>query len=518
MHICILNLRITKKMNVIRSLTLTCCYLTYVLCYAHPIIADNDHDRSSTYSEVSYDIAMPIPIELLPENEDVATAAFISARNIALSPVERQSLPPYPDNKVTVYVTATEFGQLERLLTENDADAASDIIVSGPINQSDFKALWNCAAKGNLRVLDLGNAQIKDKIVPDRALFDPIEFETGKWLGIRKIILPDDVVRIGIAAFPCMFLEEINIPSSLKELGTSAFTYDRWLDCPMDFPEGMQEIGNQTFYDCIRLSHPVRLPSTMRKIGPFAFGKTPVPEIKLNDGLEVIEEYAFHACGMKELRIPDSVVEIGSGAFSFCSVLERIDLPKRMEIVPYSLCSNCYGLKKVNIPEGVRVIDHDAFTSCMGLKEVVFPKTLEIIGQQAFEGCAMDVVVLPFNLKRLGYGCFLNNSLNTVYCESLTPPECERRPYDQCGPFGESQISEAVLYVPEGYGKSYAGQWEWNMFKEIAETADFPSSGISTVMPDVPADDIIYDLSGRKVAHPQPNQIYIKNGKKTYTF
>lgn len=503
-------------MNRIKSLNLTFCCIACFFGHTSPIVSDNHDDRSAPYAEISDGISMPFPIGLLPGNEDVATTAFISAINIALPSADKQSLPPFPENKVTVAVTATDFGQLEQLLAENDADAASDIIVSGPIDQSDFKALWNCAAKGNLRVLDLRNARIKDRTVPDRALFDPIEFETGKWLGIRKIILPDDVVRIGRSAFTCMYLEDINIPSSLRELGSSAFTYDRWLDCTMDFPEGMQEIGTQTFYDCIRLSHTLRLPGTMRKIGPFAFGKAPLPKIELNDGLEVIGEFAFHACGMKELRIPDSVVEIGPGAFSFCSALESIDFPKEMEIVPYSLCSNCYDLRKVSIPEGVRVIEDDAFTSCMGLKEVVLPQSLEIIGKEAFEGCDLESVVLPLNLTHLGYRCFLSNKFNTVFCESVTPPNCESGEFD-LGPFGKTEISETVLYVPEGSGESYRNQWQWNLFKEIVETDKFPSSATSVVMPHMPADNMIFDLSGRKITHPQPNQIYIGNGKKIFT-
>ncbi|MDE7346073.1 MAG: leucine-rich repeat domain-containing protein [Muribaculaceae bacterium] len=502
-------------MNRIRLSILVSCYLGCLVCHARTSVADASYDKNMSLRDDYDPISMQIPKILLPGHEVDMAYALTTVRNMAMLATECQSLSPESgDNKVVVSVKATEFGQLEKLLEENDADTATDIIVSGPIDQSDFRALWNCAAKGNLLVLDLGDARIKDNTVPDRALFDPIEFELGKWLRIRKIILPDDVVRIGNAAFPCMGLEEINIPSSLRELGQAVFTYDYWLNCPIDLPEGVEEIKLQTFMDCKRLSYPVRMPSSMKRIGSFAFSKTPIPEIELNEGLQVIEEYAFQGCCITELRIPDSIVEIESGAFQNCWELESVALPNGMEVIPEDLFSYCYGLTKVTFPECVKVIKDAAFTSCMKLKDVVFPESLEIIGREAFEGCAIEMVALPGSVQRLGCRCFSSNNLHTVYCKSVTPPECER--IDQYGPFVGAQISEAVLYVPQGSGENYRNQWEWNIFKEIVETNEFPTAVSNTFMTDKRADNVIFDLTGRKIENPLPNSIYIKNGKKRY--
>ncbi|MDE6560654.1 MAG: leucine-rich repeat domain-containing protein [Muribaculaceae bacterium] len=497
-------------MKRISLLTLSFCCLGCALCHAATPSADNSSVLNASEVKVPECISS-IPKELLPENKDVAMDSIIPAFNKALRSAENPHLSPESPEYKVVSIASSEFGQLERLLTENDADAATELIVSGPIDKSDFKELWNCASKGNLRVIDLGSAKIKDNTVPDGALYDPIQLEEGLWLRITKIVLPDDVVRIGQSAFPCMGLEEINIPSSLKEIGPSAFAYDYWLNCPIELPEGMEEIKNHTFYMCRRLGFSPVLPSSMRKIGPNAFSYSSIQNIEFNDGLKAIGVAAFYGCGLKEVRIPDSVVEIDMLAFTYNVGLESISLPKATEVIPVDAFRACYELSTVTLPENVKVIESGAFCDCLALKELAFPETLEIIEDNAFQGCAMDTVVLPSNVRYLGSECFSLGNLHAFYCKSQTPPECELEPL---GPFSGSLISEAILYVPKGCKENYQDMWEWNKFKEIIETDEFPLSATPIVVPENPADDLIFDLSGRKIANPLPNQIYIKNGKK----
>lgn len=93
------------------------------------------------------------------------------------------------------------------------------------MNKDDFKAIWDCAVYGNMQVLNLENATMENNAIPDYAMYDPIQFETGFWLKIRRIILPEGVVSIGKAAFPFMGIEEINIPSTVREIRI----YSIWL-------------------------------------------------------------------------------------------------------------------------------------------------------------------------------------------------------------------------------------------------------------------------------------------------
>ena len=60
----------------------------------------------------------------------------------------------------------------------------------------------------------------------------------------------------------------------------------------------------------------------------------------------------------------------------------------------------------------------------------------------------------------------------------------------------------------------YRQAWGWSNFANVIETDDFPA-GIEDVLADgIDEDQTIYDLSGRIVANPVAETLYIKGGKK----
>lgn len=466
-------------------------------------------------------LSLTVAVPLMALADPDFSGASDTERIVPVKESVEESVPPSAgklpssvrgsETSTAIDVTTSDYGQLETLLAENGGDSATAITVTGPIDASDFNAILECAFKGNLQILDLNHSQIKDNIIPDYALYNTLQFEAGHWLSIRKIILPEEIVKIGKAAFAFMHLEEINIPSSLKELGSTAFGYDRWLDCPINIPEGVTEIKYQTFIDCLSLSRSPILPNTLRLIGEHAFANTPFEKIELNDGLEIIREGAFQSCGITQVELPNSIIELGPMAFQLCPRLEHISFPDVIEEIPMGLFSMCNALKEVSIPNGVRRIADNAFMLCTNLKDISLPATLESIGKDVFYGCAAEKIVLPCNLKSLGEGSLTIDNLDAVYCASETPPLCE---IGQFGPFAEEWISDAVLYVPVGTKEKYQSRWQWNLFKEIIET-DFPSSGIPCVtIGGKEPDNIIYDLFGRKVSEPRKGNIYIMSGKK----
>ncbi len=342
-------------------------------------------------------ISSAVPIDLLPGgnltvHRVILNTFLTSGEKIVPQRLESESTTPLD-------VVTSDYGQLKTLLAENGADSATSITVSGPIDASDFNAIWECATAGNLQILDLSHSQLKDNVVPDYALYHTIQFETGHWLGIRKIILPEEIVRIGKAAFAFMHLEEINIPSMLKELGSTAFGYDYWLDCAIIIPDGVEEIKYQTFIDCRSLSRSPILPNTLRVIGEHAFANTPFENIELNDGLETIREGAFQSCGIIQVEFPNSIIDLGPMAFQLCPKLEHISFPDVIEEIPMGLFSMCNALEKVNIPNGVRRIANNAFMLCTNLKDISLPESLESIGKDGFCYSVAEKIVLPANLK-----------------------------------------------------------------------------------------------------------------------
>ncbi len=81
------------------------------------------------------------------------------------------------------------------------------------------------------------------------------------------------------------------------------------------------------------------------------------------------------------------VVAIGDSAFSGCTQMETIDLPKSIQLIDTNAFSGCQKLLDVKIPSGVKVIRENAFSDCEYLTYIYLPDTLESLGNSAFANC-----------------------------------------------------------------------------------------------------------------------------------
>jgi len=122
--------------------------------------------------------------------------------------------------------------------------------------------------------------------------------------------------------------------------------------------------------------------------------------------LESIGECAFKQnVRIEEIIIPDSVVEIGMGAFLECSHLKKAVLPKGLKIIP-AVCFRNTALSEIVLPETLEEIGVQAFFNeyhklylnnfdktqykivhfDSELSSITIPKTVTHIGLRAFSG------------------------------------------------------------------------------------------------------------------------------------
>ena len=358
-----------------------------------------------------------------------------------------------------------------------------------------------------MQVLNLENAKMEGDAIPDYAMYDPIQFEMGFWLKIRRIILPEGVVSIGKAAFPFMGIEEINIPSTVREIGSTAFGYDRWLNCNIVIPEGVEEIKYQTFNECNRMTIAPILPKSLKKIGEHAFSMTRFDNLTFPDGLEEIGQGAFQDCGLTSVHLPNTCLVIGDMAFQLSKMIKDIVLPTDLECIPFGLFSMCDGLETLKIHANCRRIEDSAFLLCSNLREIIFNQNLETIGFDAFYGCALTTLNLPPSLCQLGALSFgaMSSTLHQVWCAAQVPPICTENPlYPDEFPFSiPNRNEEFTLFVPVGTSDSYSAKWGWDCFFKIEETDDFSWSGIDVVNDFdtnlIDKEVTIYNLQGHKV-------------------
>ena len=115
------------------------------------------------------------------------------------------------------------------------------------------------------------------------------------------------------------------------------------------------------------------IPEDVTSIGKSAFFKCDsLISITIPESVNLIDEHAFHGCGISSVIIPSNVDSIGDYAFNLCSKLATITLPA-----------------------GISSIGIGAFMLCESLKEVYcFAEKAPLIVPRVFEGTPIEKATL----------------------------------------------------------------------------------------------------------------------------
>ena len=365
--------------------------------------------------------------------------------------------------------------------------------------------------------------------MPANAFFhaDEQTDDTGIYvIGLKRIILPDNIKSIGGGAFVyAVRLEEINLPKGLRELGSYTFSDCKSLKTsPLQVPEGVTEIPPMCFKDCHSLDEVV-LPSTIKKIGQGAFFQAKLKHINLPEGLTTLDHHAFYASGLEEVSLPSTCLDfLGSGQFALNYNLKKFSIHSPIQVIPDAFLYGDFNLTDLNLPPTVRIIEFQALWGCWSLPELVLPEGVDMIRTGAFAYCrAVKKLVLPSTVTYIeSYAFQYFNSLEAIYCSAPVPPMCDENSANAYGytaptfgPTPEDTPNDIPVYVPVGTSSLYAAAKGWNYFTNFVETEEFPPASVPEIsIRKTSEDNEIYDLSGRKVIMPVPGQIYIQSGQK----
>ncbi len=115
-------------------------------------------------------------------------------------------------------------------------------------------------------------------------------------------------------------------------------------------------------------------------------------------------EYSFYNCWeMSSATLPDSVRNIGVGAFYECSALETVGGIENVTNIGNYAFYNCKSLMSIELGGKLKTIGQQAFRNCTGLTYVEVPDSVTSIGDYAFYGCT--------NLVRLSLPSRFDGSL-----------------------------------------------------------------------------------------------------------
>ena len=271
---------------------------------------------------------------------------------------------------------------------------------------------------------------------------------------LQSIELPNSLEVIGAHAFENCDLLDVTLPESLRVVGDYAFSFSHQLQtvtmqcigiqigecafqpcgslrafyaspddpllasidgvlynkvekCLIDFPagnglqsfsvpEGIQTIGSRAFAFCYDLFM-VELPQSCTSIQKEAFiSCESLNSIEFPRTLTSIGDYAFDGCDFSQVRIPESVIEVGANPFINCYRLSKVEVSpesenlatienvlfdkqsKKLICYPWELPSDSY-----QIPDGILEIGDSAFPGSGYLDLVEIPDTVAVIEENA---------------------------------------------------------------------------------------------------------------------------------------
>lgn len=117
---------------------------------------------------------------------------------------------------------------------------------------------------------------------------------------------------------------------------------------------------------------------------------------------------------LKDVKLPNGLLEIGEGAFFDCNNLMNIDLPEKVRLVERSAFSNT-GISAMNWPKNATSIPDGAFVYT-NLKEFTVPEGVTEINLQAFYGCTdLIKISIPRSVTYIGSDVFANCRNLTIY-------------------------------------------------------------------------------------------------------
>lgn len=210
--------------------------------------------------------------------------------------------------------------------------------------------------------------------------------------------------------------EEMTIPSLIDGKKIKGIAQDAFKGCVMvkqiRISEGIEIIENSAFKECKALEE-VTLPDTLRCIGSNS------------------SEYgigAFFNTNLKAVILPQNTEFLGPYSFGFCSNLRKVEMSDKITVIHKSTFGHCRSLSDIKLPSGLLNVEKDAFKNCISLREIHIPVGTQLIAMNAFEGTNLTSIYIPPTVTKIGeessssiigdsvFG-YLSRNL-TIYCSA----------------------------------------------------------------------------------------------------
>jgi hypothetical protein len=212
------------------------------------------------------------------------------------------------------------------------------------------------------------------------------------------------------------------VDPTVKAIHWRAFK-DRKQLIEVELNEGLECIDEGAFHNCYSLTS-IFIPSTVQVIGWGAFKNChQLRNVELSEGLEFFQDTGFRGCrSLTCIRIPSTVRVIGEKVFKDCRRLRNVELNDGLEHIDRWAFEGCTSLEQISFPSTVKVIGEGAFRGCSHLRIVELREGLERINTWAFAGCtSLESIRIPFTVIEVGQRAFrgCNNLAEIEFCDEM---------------------------------------------------------------------------------------------------
>jgi hypothetical protein len=142
----------------------------------------------------------------------------------------------------------------------------------------------------------------------------------------------------------------------------------------------------------------------------------PVVKIGVDEGDKYYGDYelGFSFTSVKEVTVPDTVIEFGSGAFSNCKKLEKITLGKNIKELSSFLFYECKNLKEIKFHSKLEKIWDCVFKGCLSLQKIKLPSSITEIGIGAFSKTGLTEFKFEKNIKYIWFEVFEDTPIKKI--------------------------------------------------------------------------------------------------------
>ena len=327
------------------------------------------------------------------------------------------------------------------------------------------------------------NGALKSVNIP--AKVKTIEPQAFYNCGLTELVIQEGVQTIGYNTFGNNSLKNLTLPSTIKSIGESAFSYNNLqsIICNAVTPPtldgnafnsgsitpsikvpmasiaayrkayGWKDFSNYYVGEVVADGITYRIDENGATItaaeatlaeanipSAVEFEGNQYPVIKINSSV-----FSGNT-NLTAVTLPAGLVEIGAYAFNGCQNLASVTLPESLTTLGYSAFKACKLLKTIKIPSGVTAIPDQCFDGCSSLENVTIPEGVTTIGDYAFGYCKLNALTLPESLEKIGGYAFTGNkSLKSVNIPAKVKT-IETQAFNSCG-LTELVIQEGVQAI-----------------------------------------------------------------------